>query len=228
MQPYIFPYLSYFQLVNKVDTFVFCDDVNFIKGGWIHRNRILLNDEAYFISFPLHKASQNKWIKDLNIKTESKEFLKILPTIRQAYFRAPNFNVIYPIIEGLITKGSSNLSVFASETVMAFADYLNMETQFLFSSKSFLHTKGQEKSERLINIAKELGANTYLNPIGGQEIYNKTYFENNGVHLGFLKTGNYSYQQMNNDFIADLSMIDVLMFNNKEAAKKMLLNCEII
>ena len=52
MQPYIFPYLGYFQLVNCVDTFVFYDDVNFIKRGWINRNKILINGKEVLLSFP--------------------------------------------------------------------------------------------------------------------------------------------------------------------------------
>ena len=67
MQPYLFPYLGYFQLINAVDAFVFYDDVNFIKRGWINRNRILVNNEDQLISIPLIKASQNKLIKDVQI-----------------------------------------------------------------------------------------------------------------------------------------------------------------
>ena len=81
MQPYIFPYIGYFQLINAVDTFVFYDDVKFIKRGWINRNKILVNGEESLITFPCIKVSQNKEIREIEIDLSDKQYEKILKTI---------------------------------------------------------------------------------------------------------------------------------------------------
>jgi len=67
MQPYIFPYLGYFHLIEASDRFIFYDDVNFIRKGWINKNKILLNGNDFTFTVPLSKASQNKLINQINL-----------------------------------------------------------------------------------------------------------------------------------------------------------------
>jgi hypothetical protein len=222
MQPYIFPYLGYFQLVNAVDIFVFGDDVNYIKGGWISRNKILLNNEAYLLSFPCKKRSQNKLIKDVKIDMRSKYYDNILLTLKHAYTKAPHFIEIFPILETIFKADFDNISDLASHSVITISDYLEINTKFLYTSIDFGNTKGQEKSERLITINKELGGTNYINPIGGKQLYSKDYFARNGLLLNFLETEIAPYAQFENEFIPGLSIIDVLMFNSLEDVKKML------
>ncbi|MEO8664089.1 MAG: WbqC family protein, partial [Ignavibacteria bacterium] len=88
MQPYVFPYIGYFQLINAVDKFVLFDDVSFIKKGWINRNRILVNKQEYTFTIPLKKASQNKLIKDIEISEENNWRDKFLKTIEKSYCNA--------------------------------------------------------------------------------------------------------------------------------------------
>ena len=107
MQPYFFPYIGYFQLINAVDKFVIYDDVNFIKGGWINRNRILLNDAAFMVNIPMIGASSFKRINEIYIG-KNKE--KILSTIQQAYKKAPYYNIIYPLMSEIITHDNDNLA----------------------------------------------------------------------------------------------------------------------
>ena len=71
MQPYFFPYIGYFQLINAVDKFIIYDDVNYINRGWINRNQVLINGKESYITVPLKDASQNKLIKDITISIET-------------------------------------------------------------------------------------------------------------------------------------------------------------
>ena len=214
MQPYTFPYLGYFQLVHAVDTFVFADDVNFIKNGWINRNKILLNNKEHLLSFPCIAQSQNKMIKEVKINMELKAYKDILITLRQAYKSAPYFKSVFPILETVFENHSNTISELATKTVITISEYLKLETKFLFTSINFQDTKGLDKSERLVLISKELGSDQYINPIGGKDIYDKSYFKENGIALNFIETGPVSYDQFNNVFVPGLSMIDVLMFNS--------------
>jgi len=76
--------------------------------------------------------------------------------------------------------------------------------------------------DRVIGICKALGANHYINPIGGFELYNKESFIKSEIDLQFLETKKHTYKQFDDMFIPFLSIIDVLMFNSTEKTKKML------
>ena len=69
MQPYLFPYMGYWQLMKAVDRFVIYDDVNYIKGGWINRNRILVNGEPAYFTIPLDQASPYDAITAVHMQT---------------------------------------------------------------------------------------------------------------------------------------------------------------
>ena len=223
MQPYLFPYLGYFQLVNAVDVFIFADDVNFIKGGFINRNKILFKNEERYITAPCMKKSQNKLINEVRVSTENKGYPdNILLTINQTYAKAPFFDDVFPIIESIFNSDVDMLSTLAASSVELVSKYLKINVDFKFSSESFNHTKGQEKSTRLINITKELGGTTYMNPIGGANIYNKKCFENQGIKLIFLESEAITYPQFNDKFIPRLSIIDVMMHNSLEDVNKLL------
>ena len=101
MQPYLFPYIGYWQLLNAVDTFVLYDDVNYINKGYINRNSILVDGKAQQFTLELINASQNKLINEIEIGNNSKKLLK---TITQSYIKAPFFEDIITLIEEILTK----------------------------------------------------------------------------------------------------------------------------
>ncbi|MFG6687621.1 WbqC family protein [Mariniflexile sp. HNIBRBA6329] len=219
MQPYIFPYIGYFQLINAVDTFVFYDDVNFIKGGWINRNRILVNNKDFMFTISLKNMSSFSLIKETLIceKKFQKNNLKFLKTIEQSYKNAPYFETIFPLLYNfLITTKALTISELAMNSIVLVSGYLNLKTKFKTSSLDFNKTKGLDKAERIIAISKIEKAIHYINPIGGEMLYNKKQFVAEGIEISFLKSKPITYQQFNNQFTPWLSIIDVLMFNSKE------------
>ena len=220
MQPYFFPYIGYWQLINAVDVFVLYDDVNFIKKGWINRNNILLNKSEHLITIPLLNVSQNKHINECMVSEDYKSIDNIIKTINLAYKKAPYYNLVFPYIEEIIkTKGS--ISDLVLKSVLWIKEYLGLNTEIILSSSIDKNNelKGQDK---IIEIVKKLNGNHYINAIGGQELYNKEIFNNNGIKLNFIKTGEIKYKQFNNEFVPNLSIIDVMMFNSPEQIKDML------
>mgnify|MGYP003112238087 CR=1 FL=1 len=229
MQPYLFPYLGYFQLVHATDVFVFADDVNFIKRGFINRNKILVQNKEQYFTVPCNKASQNKLINEIQISTQSKGYPEnILQTIRQAYTKAPFFTDVFPIIESIFHSGIDNIATLASTSVKSISNYLEINVDFKYSSESFSHTRGQERSMRLLNITKELGSDSYVNPKGGDVLYDKDFFKKQGINLNFLIPEIPPYNQFNNDFIPSLSIIDIIMFNSIEETKLLLNNYRLV
>lgn len=224
MQPYFFPYIGYWQLLNYVDTYVVYDDVNYIKGGWINRNFILANGNKTLLTLQLKKASPNKLINEIEI---GDNFNKKLKTISQAYSKAPFFDSIFPIIESLFMSSESNLAFFLFESIKKISEYLEIETSILLSS-SLQKDDSLSGQDKIVNICQKLEADTYVNAIGGQDLYSKNIFLENNIKLDFLKSNSIEYPQFNNEFIANLSMIDVLMFNSPSQIKEYLSRFELV
>ena len=228
MQPYFFPYIGYFQLINAVDYFVFYDDVNYIKQGWINRNRILVNNEAKYITIPLKKLSSFIPIKNIEINPELKEYKTMLKTIEMAYKKAPYFHAIFNLINEVLNKEYKTLAEITIKSVKSCCEYLDIKTQFYVASEDFATTKGLERAERLQTICKQLHANQYINALGGQELYSKEDFTKEKIQLQFIQSKAITYKQFGNHFVPWLSIIDVLMFNSKEEVKELLNQFELI
>lgn len=229
MQPYIFPYLGYFHLIEASDTFIFYDDVNYIKRGWINRNRIGLNNKAHRFTLPIKKASQNVLIKDTRVNLDKSWQKSFFSTLTQAYRTAPHFDATVALIEGtFIDQEENTISSLAIRSIEHVYRYLEIKPNFIKSSVFSPETRGLERSERLIQITKKLGYNSYINLLGGKELYTKEYFRHHGINLNFIKSLDHSYKQHSDIFIPALSIIDILMFNDKEATKHLFHNFTLI
>ena len=216
MQPYLFPYIGYFQLMNAVDEFIIYDNIQFTKKGWINRNRILVNGVDTYITLPLKKDSDYLNIKDRFLSDDwSIERKKILNRITESYRKAPQFNFVYTIIERILMNEEKNLFSFILNSLHQINQYLVIKTPLIISS-SIPINHDLKAENKVIELCKARKATTYINPIGGVELYNKEDFKNEGLELQFLKSNNITYPQLKNDFVPFLSIIDVMMFNPKE------------
>lgn len=215
MQPYLFPYIGYWQLISAVDCFVIYDDVNYINKGWINRNNILLHGQPYKFTLPLKHASQNKKINEIYVCTDSSAQKKLLDTISIAYKHSPQYNKIFPIIEKII-KNEGKISEIIYISLQEICEYLEIRTMLYLSSNLQYSSLEYTAQEKILNIVHALGGDVYINPIGGQELYSKKIFLQNDVSLFFLKSNLPHYRQSSSVFIPSLSIIDVLMFNGKE------------
>ena len=216
MQPYIFPYIGYFQLVYAADVFVFYDDVNFINRGWVNRNRILLNGRDQLFTISCADASQNRLIKDILIQNDPKARQKLLATIHAAYSKAPQYASVYPLIESIVNvQEGTSIADMAVASVVSICDYLGVKRSFKRSSEHH-NNRELKKADRLIDICHIEGIGHYINAAGGKEIYTKEYFAEKGIKLDFMATHRYEYPQFRNDFVPWLSIIDILMFNDRE------------
>lgn len=227
MQPYFFPYIGYWQLLNAVDTYVIYDDVNYIKRGWINRNRILVDGAPEYFNVIIQKASQNRLINELSIINDRETVAKNIRMIANAYRKAPYYREAAPVVEGIIGYGDTNLAGFLSHSIQEICSYLGIKTTLLLSSRIKKdHTKkGQEK---ILAICRELGAADYYNAIGGRKLYDPETFREQGIRLYFLQTDDIMYEQFGNPFQSNLSIIDVMMFNPVEKIREMLAQFTLI
>jgi len=223
MQPYLFPYIGYFQLIHAVDKFVVYDDVNFIKQGWINRNQFLVNGKKSMFTVPLQGASSFKKIRDIAInKAQYGRWLdKFFKTIELSYGKAPFYKNIYPLLQRVLGEDYATISGFAFASIKSASDYIGINTEFVKSSTVYGndHLKGEE---RVIDICKREGASEYINLSGGMSIYSKENFANQGIKLSFIKSKQVSYRQISGEFVPDLSVIDPLMFNDPQGMRNIL------
>jgi hypothetical protein len=226
MQPYMFPYIGYYQLINCIDKFIILDDVNFIMRGWINRNRILVNGEGYLFTAPLKNASQNKKIAECEL-VEGQWRGKLLKTIEFSYKKAPNFNQVYDLIKDSIFYPNTNLSDWLTYQIKSVCDFLKIRTQISNSNEVYQNTYLQGQ-ERLIDICKAEKADHYINPIGGMGLYDKDSFRNSMIVLNFLRTKTITYKQFKGDFIPYLSILDVMMFNGRDEISRYLNEYELV
>jgi len=227
MQPYFLPYLGYFQLINAVDKFVVLDDVNYIKRGWINRNRILINGKDHLFTVPLKNASQNILIKNLKLAIDVKWINAYLKTIEHAYKKAPFFNESFIIIQTIINARIDTIKNMTLKSLLLINEYLGINTK-LVNTSSIYNNQELKGQERILDICRKENASVYINPIGGKKLYNKDVFQNNDIELKFLKPLEIKYDQFSHQFIPHLSIIDVLMFNNPEYIIKMLDSYELV
>lgn len=226
MQPYFFPYIGYWQLLNAVDKYVIYDDVNFIKNGWINRNRILIAGAAQWFTLPLWQASPFKRINEIEITPELKLKTKLLKTLDMAYHKAPFFKPVFELFEQTLAQGS-NLSECLSFSIRQIAQYLDIQTEIILSS-SLEKDNTLKGKDKVLHICNKLGATEYLNAVGGQELYDKAEFAAHGIKLYFLQTNAITYKQFKGEFVPNLSILDVMMFNPPQQIKNFLNDCTLI
>ncbi len=228
MQPYIFPYLGYIQLIAASGHFVCYDDVNFIKQGWINRNRILVNGQPFTFTIPCKGISSNVFIHDVQVDYDKKEYSTFLKTLELSYRRAPFFADVFPLIEELWQKRFDSIASLANASLELCCDYLEILTRFHVSSESFPGLTDLSRADRLIHIVKALDGQAYLNLSGGKELYEKQYFEERGVDLWFHKMLDIpAYpQQQTQQFQPHLSFLDLMMNIPKSEIQVLLLQCQ--
>ena len=228
MQPYLFPYIGYFQLISACDKFVVHDDVQYIQQGWINRNYIIVHQRKFLFVFSV--KNDDYW-KNINerlytnaFEAEAKKFLR---NIDQSYSKAPHFADVRELLVDVLGSPERNVSRFNISSLRKICRYLGIGTEIIVSSELTLD-KSLAAESRIIAINKKLKGTQYINPIGGLELYSKERFQANGIELSFLKPRLRPYQQSTAEFLPWLSIVDVMMFNSKEEIMEMLKGYELI
>jgi hypothetical protein len=224
MQPYFFPYLGYFQLIDAVDAFVVYDDVNYRKGGWINRNYILGANGKLRLTLSLQQASSNKRINETFLAGSTE---KLLRTIRQQYEKAPNFASVYPLVEVVLRQKERNLARFVETGLRLVCDYLGKRPEWYLSSRLGKNDRlrGQEK---VLAICELIGVTHYINLPGGKALYDADTFEKKGIQLLFIEPKPVSYRQFNDQFVPDLSILDVMMFNDQQRCRSLIREYDLV
>lgn len=224
MQPYFMPYLGYWQLMGVADIFVYYDDVTFIKQGWINRNRILLNGLEHLFTLQVKGASSFTLIKDVFVGDNRKKLHK---TLSQAYVKAPYYEERKLLIDKVFLSEERNLANYIEESHKPIIEMLGIRSAILRSSRFDFDSAGNGQ-DRIIRICRELGATTYINAIGGTQLYSNNAFAEAGIDLRFIQPLLTPYRQHSAAFVGGLSILDILMYNNTNAVIDMLGHFQLV
>ncbi len=221
MQPYFFPYIGYFQLISSVDVFIIYNNVQFIKRGWINRNRIKLENKIINITLPLARDSSVLNI-DQRIISETWPLSrkKIIRRIEYSYRKTKFFKNVFEIITEILNYEDQRLDKFLTHSITEINKYLGIKTKIIFSSELENNSVMHKGEKRILGLVKKSRGNVYINPIGGIDLYDKQTFTDNGIKLKFLSSNIAESNNENN--VSNLSIIDILMNNPIEDIRQML------
>jgi len=227
MQPYFFPYIGYFQLIESADLFIIYDNIKYTKKGWINRNRVLRNGADFVFTVPLRKDSDYLDVKDRVLAGDFNRG-KLIRQLREAYRRAPYFEGAFPIVEKSVMSSRENLFEYIHGSVVEVCRYLGIGSRIVPSS-SLAIDPALNAQERVLAFCKAAGASIYVNAIGGQKLYSREEFHTRGVELKFLESQPITYPQFGDPFVPWLSIIDVMMFNSVSTIRGFLeTSCELV
>ena len=218
MQPYFFPYLGYFQLINAVDSFIIYDNIKYVKGSWINRNRLMNNGNISYFTVPIKKASDSLNISQREV-AYGREYDRFRNNFQsrlyEGYKNTNNYGDVFSIIEECLNYKSQNLFDFIYFSLKQVLKILNIKTNIIISSKLDIN-QDLKSHHKIIAICNYFKCSEYYNVIAGSHLYDKNIFKSNSINLNFVKMDNVHYNRGNEPFVEDLSIIDFLMHNNQD------------
>lgn len=224
MQPYFFPYLGYFDLINYTDQWIVFDTVQYIRHGWVNRNRILHPKDGWqYIVVPLKKHSRDTVIKDIEISEDPKWPQRILGQNQHYKKKAPYFRETYRLVKECLAVEEHSLSRLNVAILEKICRHLGIRFQYEYFSEMQLELESVENpGDWALRISEKLEAKEYVNPSGGAVIFDSSKFEALGIKLNIRKLLPFEYACRGYEFVPGLSIIDVLMWNPPDKVKEYL------
>ena len=224
LQPYFFPYIGYWQLIHDVDMFVIGDNVSYIKHGWINRNRILgEGGQPQFFGIEVSHASCNHLISETKRVVNRKQAEYLCRVLKFYYSKAPHYDEAMEVIKTILLDEEPDLTSYLYKQLRTVADYLGIKTEFRLLSE--VSPRWECRSPEIIRrTCEHFGFTNYINPSGaGMEYYDKEKFREMGINLQFLRRNeDIRYKQYSDEFVQDLSIIDLMMFCSQDELHEIL------
>ena len=230
MQPYFFPYLGYYSLIKHTDKFIVLDCVQFIKRGWIARNRILKPNGGWlYVNVPLKNHSYSCKINEVRISNNENWKVKIFRHLEHYKKKAYYYNNVIELLHDSFNGNFDSITLLDTQILKNTCNYLGIKFNYnILSQMDFNIDVIRTSSDWPVKISKSLNAEEYYNPHGGISLYDKEDFAKAGIVLKFMKNSLIEYDQGTNTFESGLSIIDVMMFNSPEAIRQMLDQYELL
>lgn len=230
MQPYFFPYVGYFSLIKHTGRFILFDPVQFIRHGWIERNRVLKQGEGWiYVKAPLLPHDRTALIKDIRVDNDQKWQAKMLSQLETYKRSAPYYKEVVGLLKDVFSTEYGDITSLNKAALLAVCDYLGIDAKIeVFSEMGINIEEPHEPDDWALNICRALGdIDEYWNPPGGKTFFNPKKYSDAGIDLKFQAVKLTEYDQKREEFIPGLSILDVMMFNSPAEINKMLDDYEL-
>lgn len=211
MQPYFFPYVGYYGLLAAADVFVAYDSVQFEKHGWVNRNRILHGGAPEWWTAPVASAPLASTIAQRRYHDWPRQRTRLLGHLRERYRRAPRREEALNLGAVAMDPARDGVAEANLHGLRTMAATLGLRARIV-SASEVPHDASLRGQDRVLAICTALGADTYVNAIGGTTLYDHAAFEARGIELRFLRPRPEPYAQGDAEFVPNLSILDALMF----------------
>jgi hypothetical protein len=229
MQPYFFPYIGYWQLIHASDAFVLFDDAQYMRHGWVNRNRILKPGGGWqYILVPLRKHEMTESIRFVQAHPDKRWRELIVAQLAHYKRKARHFDETIDLVkQSLFENDDQSIAAINRTIVKNICAYLDLDKKIVMSSEeSFDYSKVKDAGDWALRISEQMGASEYINPASGEALFDKKKFESSNIKLSFLVSQEIVYSQRG-PFEPSLSIIDVIMFNGKDGTKQLLRNYSV-
>ncbi len=219
MQPYFFPYLGYFDLINRTDRWIVFDTPQYIYHGWVNRNRILHPNEGWqYVNVPVNKKFRNRTpIKDVEIVSNDDWKRRILAQLEHYKKKAPHYQETVDLVKDALDTDATRIVPINVRAMDIICQRLGISFQHeIFSEMDIELGAVDGPGDWALRISEALGATEYLNPPGGEELFDPEKFSSSGITLTIQNFEPFVYDCKRWEFIPNLSIIDVLMWNAPE------------
>jgi len=212
LQPNYLPWKGVFDLIDRVDTFVFFDDVQYTKKDWRNRNRIKTHAGGLqWISVPTRNAGRDSLIKDVVLDSSSNWNEKHLKSISHAYQGAPFFEEYRFLIDQILIENKwerlCDLNFYSTKLI---AEALGIEAEWAVSSE--LDVTGDKGGERVIKMCEKLDCDHFINGPASKAFMDEALFNEAGIELNYIEYNYRPYPQLHGDFVHEVTALD-LLFN---------------
>lgn len=221
MQPYFFPYLGQIDLINRADTWIVYDQGQYIRHGWVNRNRVLHPTSGWwYITVPLKKHPLTAPINQIEIANDLDWKTTIMKRLEHYHMDAPYYSQVIGLLKEILSHSYHNLARLNIESFKAICSALEIETPVhVYSELNWGQEKRQGPEDIALGICQAAGASEYLNPPGGAGLYNPDAFSEHGIKLTIQSFTNMTYDCGRYQFVPNLSIIDVMMWNSRANIK---------
>jgi len=226
MQPYFFPYIGYFALIANTDKWVVFDITQYTPKSWMNRNRILHPIESWqYITVPLSNSSIHIKISEAKILDKQKAHAKIIGQVAHYQKKSPFNKQVKELIEKTFSETKTDSLVELNiNSIKCVCEYLRINFNYIIASEqNFKFHDNMQSGDWALEISEQLKANEYINPIGGETLFDKQKFAERNIKLTIIPPPQFEYECKSYKFEKYLSIIDVLMWNEPEKVRGALL-----
>lgn len=208
-QPDFLPWLGFFDRYSRSDLYIVLDDVQFIRRGWHHRDKIKTSGGSRWLTVPvLKKGNYHQYIKDVKIDYSVDWTRQHLNTLKNNYGKSPNFAILIENVASIYDKKYPFLIDLNLNLISFVAELLAIDTPIRLSSDFHVTSSA---SERLLELVLAAGGSHYITGTGSRSYLDEKLFKSNNIDVIWQNYNHPVYYQHYGNFVPNLSVIDYLM-----------------